>query len=313
MDAPELPFTPAQAQANGNVGVSRRFTPAPQSTRPGRPCLPIKKRGPKLVVAKPVTAEVPYAAVVMGAASLPVQPDLAVTASINHKRCNWSKGAALERLTKAKEDWLNKSGDLLTAQPDMSLTEFSRRVGIPSSTLHKYAHSNVSQRQRLGSSAGKPPLVDEKTAQLAVDVLRRDDGMNNREAIGMVNDLMPSLSRRQANQSFHRTILPAWHCSEVNAQASTSKRSAIPYTIPYPDDSSQDSDDSSLEVAPLPRKRGWLHNSIMAGEVVPNFRDRCRRCDRRGDNHQHRCRRFCCRRFCQRHHHNSRNDRVSSK
>jgi hypothetical protein len=140
----------AQAQANGNVGLSRRFTPAPQPNRPGRPSLPIKKRGPKPVVAEPVTAELSNAAVVMGAAALPVQPVPAVTASIKSMRVNWSKGDALERLTKAKEDWLNKSGDLLAAQPDMSLTEFSRRVGIPSSTLHTYAHSNVSQRQQLG-------------------------------------------------------------------------------------------------------------------------------------------------------------------
>ena len=29
--------------------------------------------------------------------------------------------------------------------------------------------------------------------------------------------------------------------------------------------------DSSLEVAPLPRKRGWLRNKINVGEVVPTF------------------------------------------
>ena len=126
----ERSMSPAQAQANSNAFLSRWFTPAPQPTRPGRPFLPIKKRGPKPVVAKQVTAEVLYAAAVMGAAILPVQPVPAVTASIKRTRCNWSKGGALERLTKAKEDWLNKTGDLLTAQPDMSTWEFSKRVGI---------------------------------------------------------------------------------------------------------------------------------------------------------------------------------------
>ena len=215
----ERSMSPAQAQANGNAFLSRWFTPAPQPTRPGRPFLPIKKRGPKPVVAKQVTAEVLYAAAVMGAAILPVQPVPAVTASIKRTRCNWSKGGALERLTKAKEDWLNKTGDLLTAQPDMSMWEFSKRVGIPSSTMHTYAHANESQQWRLGSSAGKPPLVKEETAQFAVDVLRRrdrgNDGMTNSEAIDMVHDLMPSLSRQQASQGFHRTIRPG-HSSELS-------------------------------------------------------------------------------------------------
>ena len=119
----------------------------------------------------------------------------------------------------------------------MSMYEFSKRVRIPSSTLHSYAHANASQRQRLGSSAGKPAIVNDETAQFAVDVLRRrdrgNDGMNHREAIDMVHDLMPMLSRKQVSQTFLRTIRPG-HSSElsniVKAQASTTKRSSI--TIP---------------------------------------------------------------------------------
>ena len=39
--------------------------------------------------------------------------------------------------------------------------------------------------------------------------------MTNSEAIDMVHDLMPSLSRQQASQGFHRTIRPG-HSSELS-------------------------------------------------------------------------------------------------
>ena len=177
----KLATTPAQAKASGNALVSRWFTPAPQPSKPGRPCLPFKKRGPKPVVSRPVTDGLLYADVVKAPSAVPPT----VPAPIKRKRLNWSKGDALERLSQAKEDWLNKTGDLLSANPDMSMYEFSKRVRIPSSTLHSYAHANASQRQRLGSSAGKPAIVNDETAQFAVDVLRRrdrvNDGMHHRE------------------------------------------------------------------------------------------------------------------------------------
>ena len=71
----------------------------------------------------------------------------------------------------------------------------------------------VSKRQVLGSSAGKPSLLNDNTKEFCVDVLRRrdrgNDGMNLREATDMAHDLAPALSRAQASRVFCRTIRPA--------------------------------------------------------------------------------------------------------
>ena len=186
-----------------------------------------------------MTAELSYAAVVRGTAALPAEAAAvpAVNAVAKLKRTNWGKGDNLVKLTKAKDDWLNKTGSLLSEAPDMSMWLYAKRVGIPLTTLHGYACPDDTKRQLLGSSAGKPALIDAGTQQFAVDVLRRrdrgNDGMNARESVDMIHDLMPELSRLQARQTFSRTICPG-HSTElsriVKAQASTTKRSAI--TIP---------------------------------------------------------------------------------
>ena len=127
-------------------------------------------------------------------------------------------------------DWLNKDGALLTEKPDMSLWEFARRVAIPMTTMHRYAGPDASRRQALGSSAGHPSLVARDTQQALADVLRRydrgNDGKNQRQAVDMLQDLVPALSREQARNVFRKTIRPSYKdvlTNVVKAQASTTK------------------------------------------------------------------------------------------
>ena len=113
------------------------ISPCTLYCKPGRPCLPFKKRGRKPDT-REVTAELSYAAVVRGTAALPVEAAAApaVNAVAKLKRTNWGKGDNLVKLTKAKDDWLNKTGSLLSKAPDMSMWLYAKRVGIPLTTLH---------------------------------------------------------------------------------------------------------------------------------------------------------------------------------
>lgn len=150
------------------------------------------------------------------------------------KRTNWSKGDDLKRLTTAVDNWLQKQGELLSADPNMSLHTYAKRVNIPKATLGHYIHPDPSKRRRLGSQAGQPSLVDSETQKFLVDVMRRrdrgNDGMNRREAVAMLQDLKPDLSRQQLSDTFRNTVRRN-HSSEltniVKAQASTTKRGQI--------------------------------------------------------------------------------------
>ena len=231
----KMAITPAQATAARNSLVTRWFTPAPEPPKRGRPSLPFKKRGRKPEVqARAVTPEMSFAQVVVGVAAAPAAAPAPVAKA---KRTNWSTGEPFERLTTAVNDWLNKTGSLLTDDPDMSMLIYGRRVMIPQKTLHTYLHPNLALRRPLGSKAGKPSLVRADAQQFCVDVLvRRDrgnDGLNNREAVDMVQDLAPELTRNQARDAFRRTIHPSNKDTLTNivkVQASTTKRSAI--TVP---------------------------------------------------------------------------------
>ncbi|KAL3922215.1 MAG: hypothetical protein SGPRY_004639 [Prymnesium sp.] len=54
-------------------------------------------------------------------------------------RVNWSQGEALEKLRTAVENWLSKSGELLSV-------DIVQGVGIPEATLGHYLHPDVSKR-----------------------------------------------------------------------------------------------------------------------------------------------------------------------
>lgn len=154
--------------------------------------------------------------------------------SAGASRTNWSKGDALASLTKAVKDWLAKTGDLLSADPKMSLHTYARRVNIPKATLGNYVHPDESKRRKLGSQAGHPSLLDDESQRFVVDVLRRrdrgNDGMSRRDTINMLQDVKPDFSRLQLSDCFRNTVRKRHGgvlTNIVKAQASTTKRGQI--------------------------------------------------------------------------------------
>ena len=91
----------------------------------------------------------------------------------------------------------------------MSFKAFSKAVGIPHGTLQSRVHLDA-KRTSLGASVGRPPLVKPKVQQYVVDVIRRRDrgnaALTSREAVDLVMEVAPSLSRQQADLTLRRTI-----------------------------------------------------------------------------------------------------------
>ena len=156
------------------------------------------------------------------------------------KRVNWGKGEHLKRLTEAVEDWDAKRGPHLEHNPELPLSQYAEAVGIPYQTMNNYACKDVGKRRKLGSSVGAAPLFSADDQQFAVDVVRRhdrgNDGLNKRECIDILHDLMPAAKRAAVGQTFDRVIRPN-HKEEltgiVKANTTTVKRTAITVAQQY--------------------------------------------------------------------------------
>jgi len=153
-------------------------------------------------------------------------------------KTDWSSGEGLAKMTKAIEDWQNKTGSYplalaAIAGNKISLTQYATHVGIPPSTLSKH----VSGKIALGAKPGAKPAISEEQQEVLVDVLiradRANDPKNMKELVDIVQVLNPDLSREAASQCYRRTIRPA-HSGRVTglvtAQPTTTKRSACTVT-----------------------------------------------------------------------------------
>lgn len=160
------------------------------------------------------------------------KPPPARQAPAKTTRTDWGKGENLKRMRAAVEGWDNNSEQKREAEGDMK--RYAALVEIPYKTFQKYARTDKSKRRKLGGSVGRPSLVDEQTAQTIVDTVRRrdrgNDGMSQKQVVDTLQELIPGLTRSQADNTFRRTIRPA-HKDEltgiVKAQATTTKRTAI--------------------------------------------------------------------------------------
>ena len=175
--------------------------PPPPPRRVGRPAgLPPKKRGRPAAASSSSDAAasetLPRPAPTVDeepapSAAASVRPmgkrDAAEMVGAKLRRTNWSHGEALERLTKAVEDWDAKSFSHLPEVPKMTLTRYADLVGIPYPTLAHYCCEDRGKRKQLGKSVGKPSLFSDEEKQFAVDVIRRhdrgNDGLNKRECV----------------------------------------------------------------------------------------------------------------------------------
>ena len=234
MPPPLKAWSPAQAQAEGCGSITNFFKPPPPvPRRPGRPQgSRSKKRGrpadapdprsqpttaaatrspspPAAPVAAPAAAVGRSGAEQTSAEPAPASAAArkpAAAASKAKTRINWSTGEMFEWMQRAVDEYRNKEGRWLS-EPDMTISRFCGLVEIPEFTFRKYVGGSEDKRRVLGASVGPPALLDADTEQhFSMDVLRRrdrgNDGMDKRKAVDMINDLRPSLSRKQCENAF---------------------------------------------------------------------------------------------------------------
>ena len=139
------------------------------------------------------------------------KPPPAKQAPAKTTRTNWGSGENLKRMRAAVEGWDNNSEQKREAEGDMK--RYAALVDIPYKTFQKYAKTDKSKRRKLGGSVGRPSLVDKQTAQTVVDTVRRrdrgNDGMSQKQVVDTLQELIPGLTRSQADNTFRRTIRPA--------------------------------------------------------------------------------------------------------
>jgi hypothetical protein len=108
-------------------------------------------------------------------------------------------------------------------------------VEIPYNTFQKYLRGKEDSRIIIWYALGRPRLITKEDAPFVVDVLARKDraneGLSMAEALSMIQDVLPKLSREQVYNSFKRKILAknksVLKAKPVVAQSTTTKRSGI--------------------------------------------------------------------------------------
>ena len=190
-----------------SIITTRRTHPSKEKKRKGPPTAPAKRKDP------PRTA-----------------PTVPMTKKQKATRGNYSKGELLNKLTAATSEWLNKTGRYFDPNGEaMPMNIFAKVVGIPMSTFKHYVNSDLSKRRQLGVAVGTKSLVEPRIQRAVVDsIARYDRGNNGRtqaEAIDMLNELHPELSRKQASNCLKRTILATDDARKKIKQKSQKQRS----------------------------------------------------------------------------------------
>ena len=210
------PKTAAQAVASGNFLLTDFF--AKKKRGRGRPrkkrgnladdnitVLAVKKakrgRPPSQTAKSSQTAKPPPPKTKVVVAKHPPPTTMEVTKKLS--RTNWRKGKHKERLAKAIDNWDSGGGNAIDSNGErVSLSAFSNLVGIPYNTLRQYIKGDKEKRRIVGKSVGQQPLIKKKDQEFVAQVLARldraNDGATLPEAIDMVQQLDPNLSRPQA-------------------------------------------------------------------------------------------------------------------
>eukprot|EP00978_Attheya_sp_CCMP212_P031046 scaffold116016_cov35-Attheya_sp.AAC.1 len=146
---------------------------------------------------------------------------------------NWGKGEGLQKMTKAVQEWNEKSGRYFHLNgEDHSLNVFANVVGISYDSFKKYVCSSSAKSKReLGKQGGKRSLLDANSQRFIADVITRqdrgNDGKSTNKSIDIVMNMNPQISRKQAADVINRTIQPnnkdLLTQNNVTAQATTTK------------------------------------------------------------------------------------------
>ena len=128
-----------------------------------------------------------------------------------------------ERIEKAINDYLNKEGNAIDCNGAFieDRNVYAGLVGIPYNTLYKYIHPDEGKRKTLGNGRRGPNiLVEDEHCQFVAETLagwnRCYDGFSSRkEAINIIMDVQPDLTRAPASRQFSRVILPQAHTKGI--------------------------------------------------------------------------------------------------
>jgi hypothetical protein len=137
---------------------------------------------------------------------------------------NWGKGEHRDLLEKAISDWLKKEGDTINEQGEeiLDVHEFANKLGIPPQTFYKYICTD--NRRILGDgSCGKKWMTTDDILFVGCVLARADrenDGLSSKEAVDMIQELAPDMTRLAAHRQIVLYVLP------VNSAALVLKKSA---------------------------------------------------------------------------------------
>jgi hypothetical protein len=136
---------------------------------------------------------------------------------VKQKRINWGKpGPQHDKMSRAIDHWLNDRDDRFDANGERikDYKTYANACGLPSMSLYRYIHPDVSKRIQLGDdSRGKEKLsTDEEVLFMGHVLARQDranDGLSRKEAKDIIMDVSKKdITFRAAGLQLSRCILP---------------------------------------------------------------------------------------------------------
>lgn len=212
MAPPQKTFDTKTAEAYaGKMGLKQYFKPIPKPKPAKSAGRPPKKRK-MTTMTKMTTATAPVAII-----NITGDEAGGFKASENAPkkkgRTNWGKGDNRAKLEKAISDWVNKEGDIYDDNEEKidDWKVFANKVGIAPDTFYKYIKAK-NPRQLGDGYRGKKKLMTEDEIKFAGCVLARadrgNDGLSSKEAVDMIQELIPNVSRETARRQMQRYVLP---------------------------------------------------------------------------------------------------------
>ena len=217
------PFNKEAAKAYG--GSLKHFIKTiPPKKKPGRPPKKSKGRGrpPRKSTPDVMNADRTVAAATVATVDNEGEEvedndgnDEAERPKKKKSRTNWGAPANRQRIEKAISDYLNKEGNAIDRNGVFieNRTIYAGLVGISFNTLYRYIHPYEEKRQKLGNGErGRKKLIDGENCDFVAETLARqdrcNDGASRKEAIDIIMDIEPDLTRKQASRQLSRVILP---------------------------------------------------------------------------------------------------------
>ena len=143
-------------------------------------------------------------------------------------------------MSTAVEDWLGEKGLRYDDNEEliMDMNVYANRVGIPRDSIYRYIHPDPKKRKLLGDgSRGKAKIMTNDDVGFVGQALARldrgNDGASLKEALDILQELKPKITRTAARDQLRKVVLPENARDNVlkskpqKVQATTSDRTNI--------------------------------------------------------------------------------------